>query len=315
MCSTARFGAPSLAHSRHQREGPSQSELPATVDVSNVHVNGVQYNIVDQGMGPAIMLLHGFTGSVSTWTNLTSVIGERHRVIAIDLLGHGQSEAPADPSRYSMPETIADVFAILDCLEISSLSLLGYSLGGRVALSLAVAAPAQIDRLILESASPGLASSVERSDRLQSDERLAEILDRDGLEAFVDRWEQVPLLSSQRTLAPTVRDRLRRQRLQGNAIGLAGSLRGMGTGMMPPMYDRLPEVTCPTLLVVGDLDQKYRTVGETLALGLPDAKLLVVPGAGHAVHLEQPDLFAGLVSEFLDPNLAERGGVRTEKMS
>jgi 2-succinyl-6-hydroxy-2,4-cyclohexadiene-1-carboxylate synthase len=276
--------------------------------MSFLQIRGVRYNVEIEGFGPPLVLLHGFTGSAESWSDLVPVVKRNSRVIAIDLLGHGKSDAPADPPRYSTVETNEDLMAILDWLKLPRVNLLGYSMGGRVALSFAIAAPGRVDRLILESASPGLESSDARAERVRGDETLASLLDRDGLEAFVDRWEQVPLFSSQQDLAPDIRKALRRQRLRGSAIGLASSLRGLGTGTMAPLYDRLGQATCKTLLIVGELDQKYRTFGEHLASALPDARLVVVPKAGHAVHLEQPVVFGHTVSDFLESRSSVESG-------
>jgi 2-succinyl-6-hydroxy-2,4-cyclohexadiene-1-carboxylate synthase len=152
---------------------------------------------------------------------------------------------------------------------------------------------------VVESASPGIGSAAERTARVRADEELAAFAEREGIHAFVDRWERVPLFASQARLAAAERARLREQRLRNDPTGLAASLRGFGAGVPAPLWDRLPTLDVPTLVVVGALDPKYRQVGREMAERMPRAELAVVPDAGHTVHLEQPDAFARLVLDFL----------------
>ncbi|MBX6772990.1 MAG: 2-succinyl-6-hydroxy-2,4-cyclohexadiene-1-carboxylate synthase [Chloroflexi bacterium] len=262
-------------------------------------VRSCTYHVTLAGSGPPLLLLHGFTGSAETWEPFIPTWGAHSTLIAVDLLGHGRSDCPPDPTRYRIDQCAADLLGLLDQLGIARTDLLGYSMGGRVALHLAVAAPDRIGALVLESSSPGLASPAERAARVQSDEALATLLEREGIAAFVARWEALPLFASQRRLPAAVRDGLRHQRLQNHPLGLANSLRGLGAGVMEPLYDRLGAVRAPTLLVVGALDERYRALGEEVAGRLPQARLVVIPEAGHTVHLEQPAAFGRVVSEFL----------------
>jgi 2-succinyl-6-hydroxy-2,4-cyclohexadiene-1-carboxylate synthase len=207
-----------------------------------------------------------------------------------------------------MERGVADLLALLDHLGLERTDLLGYSLGGRLALQFAVAAPDRLRRLVLESASPGLEGAAERRRRQADDAALADRIERDGLEAFVEFWERLPLFASQASLPDEARRRQRALRLQQRTNGLANSLRGMGTGAQPPLWSRLGTLPTPSLLVVGALDQKFLALGQQMAARLPDARLAVVPAAGHAVHLEQPAIFASLVAEFLEvETMGERG--------
>jgi 2-succinyl-6-hydroxy-2,4-cyclohexadiene-1-carboxylate synthase len=238
-------------------------------------------------------------GSARTWQAHLPAFTDRYRVIAPDLIGHGLSAAPADSAHYSMARCIADLAAILDYYRLDSVHVLGYSMGGRVALSFAVAHPERVASLILESASPGIADPEERRKRVTADEALAERLERDGLAAFVDHWEHLPLFASQRHLPAQTRAALHSQRMQNNAGGLANSLRGMGTGVQPSLWDRLAGVTMPTLIIAGALDVKFVDIGQAMAQRLPQARLAIVPGAGHTVHLERPAAFERLVLDHL----------------
>ena len=169
------------------------------------------------------------------------------RIIALDLLGHGQSDAPDDAKRYSIEHCQKDILAALQELGVNKgqAIILGYSMGGRIALYTAFSG--FFRALILESASPGLEDPAEREERRASDEALAASIEREGVPAFIERWERLPLFASQRTLPFECREALHRQRLQNNATGLAQSLRGVGTGVQPSLYAQLPTLThtCP----------------------------------------------------------------------
>ena len=262
-------------------------------------LNDITLNVETWGTGQPLLLLHGFTGSAAAWGELAEQLSSYRRVLAVDLIGHGRSSAPADPGRYTMERCVADLVALLDRLEIESADVLGYSMGGRVALQLAAAAPARVGALVLESSSPGLAGPAECQARIAADDALADAIERDGLAAFVERWEQLPLFASQAALPGEVRARQRAQRMRNNPVGLANSLRGMGTGRQSSLWDRLPHIAVPTLLIAGDLDQKYCAIAGQMAQSLPNAQKVIVPNAGHTVHLEQPELFVELVLEFL----------------
>lgn len=242
-----------------------------------------------------LVLLHGFTGSAASWgTHLDTFAAAGQRVIAFDLLGHGASSAPDDPQRYRMERCQEDIGAALGMLGVGpgEAMLLGYSMGGRLALSLGFSG--SFKALILESASPGLASASEREQRRASDERLAAGIERDGIAAFVASWEQHPLFASQRVLSAEVRS----QRLQNRPAGLANSLRGMGTGIQPSLHERLPMLDLPVLLLAGELDTKFCTIARQMCQAIPRASLEIISGAGHTVHLEQPEQFAKSVLAF-----------------
>jgi len=261
--------------------------------------DGLTLHVERDGSGSPLLLLHGFTGSTITWSVIREMLRDRFELIVVDLPGHGRSSAPRDPSRYSLTRTADDLAHALDALAVNRSAVLGYSMGGRTALQLALAHPERVTALVLESASPGIADAAERAARVSSDEALADSIERDGIEAFVERWEKLPLWASQHALRPVARARLRAERLAQRAEGLAGSLRGAGAGIMPAVTERLSEIAAPTLLVAGALDAKYVALARVMAERIPTARVEIVPEAGHAVHLERPDAFAALVGDFL----------------
>ena len=197
-----------------------------------------------------------------------------------------------------MERCVADLIAILDAMDIERTHLLGYSMGGRLALAAAIAHQDRIASLILESASPGLAGAAERQVRAASDDALADLIECDGVEAFVARWERMPLFATHERLPQAVRARVRTQRLANNPTGLANSLRGMGTGVQPSLWERLGELKIPCLLMAGELDAKFKAIAQSMAAAIAGSHLALVPGAGHTIHLEQPAAFARLILEF-----------------
>jgi 2-succinyl-6-hydroxy-2,4-cyclohexadiene-1-carboxylate synthase len=273
--------------------------------MARIAVNGVHYNVERTGDGPPLVLLHGFTGSVATWAARIAVFAREFDTVAIDLLGHGDSTAPADPARYRSEYMVADLAALLDRLGIERAAWLGYSMGGRVALQVAVACPAIVAALVLEGASPGIADPAARAARVDGDEALADLIEREGIAAFVARWERLSLFASQERLPAAVRVALRRQRLANDPVGLANSLRGMGQGAQPPLHDRLADVDVPTLLVVGEEDAKFRRLAVEMAATMPAARVAIVAEAGHAAHLEQPDAFDRIVLSYLRSTMGD----------
>jgi 2-succinyl-6-hydroxy-2,4-cyclohexadiene-1-carboxylate synthase len=264
-----------------------------------LRVNDITLHLDQSGAGRPLLLLHGFTGSAATWAPFLERLGPQFRTLAPDLIGHGRSDSPPDGERYAIERCVGDLLAILDMLEVERADVLGYSMGGRVALHLACAARGRVGALVLESSSPGIADAAERAARVAADEALAESIERDGLAAFVERWERLPLFASQSSLPHEARARLRAQRLRNDPRGLANSLRGMGAGSQEPLWEQLPALNIPTLLIAGELDAKYCALAGQMQALLPNARSAIVPGAGHAVHLEQPQLFMGNVLEFL----------------
>ena len=266
---------------------------------TTVEIDGLSLHVTIEGDGPPIVLLHGFTGSADTWRDLTDRLVGQYRTIAPDLVGHARSEAPEGAERYMIRRAAADLVALLSALGHERAAWLGYSLGGRVALQVAADHPQAVAALVLEGASPGIADDAERGARRASDAALAERIERDGVEAFVDEWEQVPLFASQRDMPAEARAAVRATRLAQRAHGLANSLRGMGAGAQAPLHERLPSIAASALLLAGSLDEKYVAIAGEMARTLPDATMQVVEGAGHAAHLERPEAFAQAVEDFL----------------
>jgi 2-succinyl-6-hydroxy-2,4-cyclohexadiene-1-carboxylate synthase len=235
-----------------------------------------------------IVLLHGFTQTGRSWDPTIAALGERYRALAPDIRGHG-SAADARPADFAAVQ--ADLLA----LAPPRFALAGYSMGGRIALSLALAPAARgrVSRLTLISASPGLAEPEQRSARRAADQALADRIEGEGIDAFAREWAALPLWETQ---PPAVAAAAHAERLSQSPAGLAAALRGLGTGVMEPLWNRLPELEIPVTLIAGERDAKFRAIAERMAAALPDARLEVVPDAGHAVQLERPQAVAALLA-------------------
>ncbi|AIF43998.1 2-succinyl-6-hydroxy-2,4-cyclohexadiene-1-carboxylate synthase [Virgibacillus sp. SK37] len=247
-------------------------------------------------IGPQVVLLHGFTGSSKTWGNFITAWQGQFQFITIDLPGHGNTKVS---NVKTMKECCDDIKALINHLGISQFHLIGYSMGGRTALSFVMYYPELVQSLILESASPGLSSNVERKERMKKDEQLAAKLVNEGIESFVDFWENVPLFNSQKELPLNIKSAIREERLAQSPNGLAKSLKGMGTGSQPSWWKELTNIELPTLLLVGELDEKFVQLNKKMAECLPHAHFEMVNKTGHALHVEQPEIFGKIVTEFI----------------
>ncbi len=236
-------------------------------------------------MANELVLLHGFTQTGRSWAPVLAEVGERYRCFAPDLPGHGDMA-------WRRPATPGAVAAYLSAVPAPRYVLGGYSMGGRLALRAALTNPKRVERLILISCGPGIRDPAERAARLKDDLALADRIESMPLEAFIDEWGAQPLFAG---LPRGVAGFSRADRLRNVPEGLAAALRGMGQGATEPMWDRLGELTMPVTVVVGARDEKYAGIGAAMAERIPGARLVVVPGAGHAVHVEKPEAVAAAV--------------------
>jgi 2-succinyl-6-hydroxy-2,4-cyclohexadiene-1-carboxylate synthase len=233
-----------------------------------------------------VLLLHGFTHTGNSWEPVVRALGKRYRALAPDIRGHGEASE-------RFPVDLAAVLADLEAQLDPGSTLVGYSMGGRLALHLAAAQPGRIGRLVLIGASPGIADEHERAARRAADEELASEIEHLSIEEFARRWARTPVLAG---LPAEVAEQVIADRLRNTPKGLARALTGLGTGALPSLWDRLGELSMPVMLVVGERDQKFREIASRMAESLPDAQLVVVSGVGHAVHLEVPERVAEVIA-------------------
>jgi len=262
-------------------------------------VTGRALAVERSGSGPALMLLHGYTGSGRGMAGIASAFEGEFDVIAPDLPGHGRSADRAAGRGYGFDACVDDLVATLAANGHDAAHWLGYSMGARLALACAVRHPSRVASLVLLAGRAGIADPSERDARRVADEALAARIEAQGVEAFVHEWLAQPLFSTMQRLGPQFMARERAARLANDALGLAASLRVLGPAAQPPLFDALPRVTVPVLLVAGALDARFVAAARELARKLPRAEVCVIPDAGHAAHLEQPEAFLRVVREFL----------------
>lgn len=241
---------------------------------------------ISGGMGGPVVLLHGFTQTGASWAPVARRLERRHRVVTIDAPGHGTSVA-VDTDLVTGADLIGQAGG--------RAAYVGYSMGGRFALHLALARPDLVTRLVLISTTAGIDDPGQRAARRQSDGDLAERIERDGVEAFLKWWLARPLFATLPAAAAALETRL-----ANTPAGLASSLRRAGTGTQEPLWGRLASLAMPVLVVAGQLDDAYLERGRRLVNGIGEnATFCPVPGAGHSVHLEAPDTLADALEEFL----------------
>lgn len=266
----------------------------------NLLIDGIRYYVEVCGEGFPLVLLHGFTGDSSTWISFRHDWGKHSKLIIPDLIGHGNTDLPVGIHRYQIESAARDLKGILDQLDVKQIDLLGYSMGGRLALTFAVLFPDRVRKLILESASPGLLTEEERELRRMKDAELAQFIKEQGIKPFVDYWEAISLFSTMKRLPSEVKEKIRTQRISNLPDGLAYSLIGMGTGSQPSWWGPpLMELTCEVLLLTGKEDQKFCRIAEEMLKQLNNGAWTVFENSGHAIHVEEPEKFGTIVSGFL----------------
>jgi len=232
-----------------------------------------------------LLALHGFTGESADFTALKARLSPSTVLRAPDFPGHGAHRLQRNPLEYTIDAHLA---TITRAAGDNKVTLLGYSMGGRLALHWALAHPEQVERLILVGASPGLATNEARAERRLADATLADFIRTRGLPAFLKYWHNQTFFQPMLALPPDQLSPILGRRAQNDPEGLALSLRHVGTGSLPSLWPRLKEIRCPVDLVTGEMDVKFTRLAHEMGAHLGRARHSVIEGAGHAVHLERP---------------------------
>ncbi len=269
----------------------------AFVALSN---SSFHYIVAGQPNHPPLLILHGFLGSHQDFLHLLPTLSQHFYCIVPDLPGHGQTQADCYGFEYRFEAIAQSLIQFLDALSISQTHLLGYSMGGRLALYLACHFPDRFTRIALESASPGLKTAEERQERRERDDAIAHQLETIPFPDFLAQWYSNPLFASLKNHLTAYAAMLQR-RQQNNTEALAHVLRGCSTGCQPSLWPRLQGINKPLLLLTGALDSKFVAINCDMLKRLnsaPQTILKIVKNCGHNLHLETPNTYTDTLIEF-----------------
>jgi 2-succinyl-6-hydroxy-2,4-cyclohexadiene-1-carboxylate synthase len=268
--------------------------MPTDVDVANGALRVWQW----AGPSPPIVFLHGFGGSGLDVEALIHVMAPKRAVIAPDLWGHGEGASSHVPA-ITMTECAHQLRAVLDILKVRDAVLVGYSMGARLALHLALQAPVRWNAMVLIGGHAGIRDPTERKARHQWDQAMAATARHLGQPAFANHWEQIPIIASQQHTPEPWRTRLYERRRRADVNALARALESLGAGTMASLWEQLSTLNMPALVVAGQQDPKYVKLGQDLVKALPNATASWIPNCGHAPHLEAAPQFSEVLSHFL----------------
>lgn len=254
------------------------------------------HRFTDNGKSRTLLLLHGFLSDMTSMDGVAGELSSHYNILAVDLPGFGGT--PSAGIDYGMEDIAEGLRDLLASLDLDQVDVLGYSMGGRAALSFIANHPEYVGRAVLESTSPGIATETEREKRRSVDaERAARI--NEDFPAFIAGWEDMGLFSSQQALPEKALEHQRQNRLSQQPAEAADSLMKYGTGVQPSYWEALRRIDCPVLLLAGNRDEKFIGINSRMAELLPDARFEIVDGAGHNIHMEAPRKFGTIVIEFL----------------
>lgn len=268
-----------------------------------IDFNGIKLNLEHKGeTDPSkdyLLFLHGFTGCAEDWLPIFDQLPDKLNYFALDLIGHGKSDAPANLDFYKAESIIEQIKIIKNHLTPNKIFLAGYSMGGRAALSFATSYPEDIKGLIIESSTAGIRNDEERQKRYESDLKIAEFIESHSLDEFIEMWSDQELFNTQRRFSNEKLKLLKRKKAAGSKIGYSNSLKGFSTGIMPPLHDKLKKIPVKVLLITGDLDTKFTGINSRMAKKFFKAKHKIVKNAGHNTHLEEPKRFIEIITNYL----------------
>jgi 2-succinyl-6-hydroxy-2,4-cyclohexadiene-1-carboxylate synthase len=257
-----------------------------------------QYNFKNPSLF-TVVFLHGFSGSSNDWKQIIKMLPVKLQCVAIDLVGHGKSFSPDDINLYNKDAIVAQINSVLNKLKLGKIILVGYSMGGRAALSYALNNPLRVKGLVLESTTPGIIQESLRKERRNSDEEIAGLIENSGIENFVDYWMHLPIFETQKKLPVEKLKEVRLKKLNNNKTGLINSIRGFGQGVMPQAWNELIKIDFKVLLITGEKDLKYTVLNSQMLAKIKNAEHKIISDAGHNIHLEKPEVFVTLLKDFI----------------
>lgn len=255
-----------------------------------VVVDDYPYEVNMTGNGaPTWVFFHGFMGTRADF----ELIKPNGTCITINLMGFGpQAPIVTPPTLFHMEQQAASLAKLFVKLALPPVNLVGYSMGGRLALSLALNYPKLVNHLILEGATAGLDDTLARNERITADNLKADKIETQGLAEFVAAWEALPMFASQKLLPLAQQQFMHNQRVNHQAVNVANSLRYMGTGAQPNYWPKLDQLKVPVTLLVGEHDAKFQIIAQKLSVKIPQSRLMIVSGVGHNIHFEAPQKFS-----------------------
>lgn len=274
-----------------------------------IKINEITFNLeideslLNKNLIP-LLFLHGFTGSSFEWKVFFNRIDKKFLPFSIDLIGHGDSDSPQNADLYTAASISNHISEILSYLQLDKIILCGYSMGGRAALSFCSNYPGMAEGLILESATPGIIEQKLREERIAGDELLARKIESEGVEKFGNYWLNLPIFESLKTLPQEEYAKIMRSRIHNNSDGLINSLKGFGTGVMPPLWDFLRHINFPVLLITGEYDSKFTAINGEMKERILKSEHHIIKECGHNTHLEKPEVFINLVNKYLSNNFS-----------
>ena len=269
------------------------------IPTSKVKIN-VEYFPSPEKETTIVFLLHGFTGSANDWLEIIPNLKKNFSYVAVDLIGHGKSESPENVELYQTSSIINQLNELFNHFTQKKFILLGYSMGGRAALSYAAKYHENLLGLILESANAGITDEKLRKERILHDEQVIEILEKKPIEEFFKFWMSQDLFATLKSIPEEKLLKAKAAKLRNGKIGLVNSLRGFGTGVMPPLQDKLNSIKRKTLLITGGLDSKFSNINQELNKKIINSRHEIVKDSGHIVHFEKPEEFVEIVNRFLE---------------
>ena len=268
------------------------------IKYSDIQLN-IETIINDETSGDSVFFLHGFTGSALDWMPVVSLLNKKYNYYLVDLIGHGNSDSPKEMHYYSIDSIVNQLKEIILTLSNNKIVLAGYSMGGRIALNFALQNASLLKGLILESSTYGIFEEALREERIKQDEKLAEFIDNNPIDKFIDYWMNIDLFNTQRRFSNEQLSRIREHKLENNKTGLSNTLRCSGTGIMKPLYNKLKDIPVKTMLISGELDTKFTDINAEMVKLFTNAEHRIIKNAGHNTHLEEPHRFINEINNFL----------------
>lgn len=268
------------------------------IKYSDIQLN-VETIINDESSGDSVFFLHGFTGSAKDWMSIVPSLNKKFNYYLVDLIGHGKSDSPNEKYYYFIDSIINQLKEIILSLSNSKIVLAGYSMGGRIALNFALQNSVLLKGLILESCTWGISDEHLKKERILQDEKLADFIDNNPIDKFIDYWMNIDLFNTQRRFSSEILGQIRERKLENKKIGLANTLRCSGTGIMKPLYNNIKNIPVKTLLISGELDSKFTDINSEMVILFTIAEHKIIKNAGHNTHLEEPHRFVEAINKFL----------------